>query len=69
MLEKQTKRTAIAFLVVATLLSVLIFLVFPALFLHCFFDFPQNTAIVVGVVFWLVVVGIFYLTRKSKKNA
>ena len=68
MSEKLTKRAVLAFLIGATLLSILIFMIFPSMALYCFGGLTPRTAVLTGIGFWVVVWAVTFVVLKSRKN-
>jgi hypothetical protein len=69
MSEKHTIRAVTVFLIGATVLSVLLFMLFPSFALYCFGGFQPRDAVLTGVGLWIVVwVVTFFVLRGRKKG-
>jgi type VI protein secretion system component VasK len=69
MSEKLTMRTVLAFLIGATLLSVLVFLIFPSVALYCFAGLTPRNAVLTGIGFWIVVWAVTFVVLRSRKKS
>ena len=68
MSEKQTVGVVMAFLVGATLLSVLLFMMFPSFALYCFGGLQPRDAVIAGAALWIVVWLVTFVVLRSRRK-